>query len=48
MYVIIPVSFLVEYTLETNIGVLTGPFFILLATAPEVPVTHIPRLAVGQ
>ncbi len=48
MYVIVSVSFLVEYTLETNIGVLTGLFFILLATAPEVPAPVAPRPAVGQ
>jgi len=48
MYVIVSVSFLVEYTLETNIGVLTGLFFILLAAAPEVPAPAVPRPAVGQ
>lgn len=48
MYVIVSVSFLVEYTLETNIGVLLGLFFILLAAAPEEPAPAAPRPAVGQ
>lgn len=39
MYLIVSISFLVEYTLETQIGVLTGLFFILLAGAPGPPVT---------
>jgi O-antigen ligase len=34
MYLTISLSFLVEYTLESQIGVLTGLFFILLAGAP--------------
>lgn len=34
MYAIITASFLVEYTLETQIGVVTGLFFLLLADAP--------------
>ncbi len=37
MYVVVSLSFLVEYTLETQIGVLTGSFFILLALVPTVP-----------
>lgn len=37
MYLIISLSFLVEYTLESQIGVLTGLFFILLAAAPSGP-----------
>jgi O-antigen ligase len=36
MYVIITISFLVEYTLESQVGVLVGLFFILLAGAPVV------------
>ena len=34
MYLIVSISFLAEYTLESQIGVLTGLFFILLAAAP--------------
>ncbi|TVT41247.1 O-antigen ligase family protein [Hymenobacter setariae] len=34
IYTIVSISFLVEYTLETQIGVLTGIFFILLALIP--------------
>lgn len=34
MYAIITISFLVEYTLESQVGVLIGLFFILLAGAP--------------
>lgn len=37
MYLIVSISFLVEYTLESQIGVLTGLFFILLAAAPTAP-----------
>lgn len=37
MYLIVSLSFTVEYTLETQIGVLTGLFFILLAAAPTAP-----------
>ena len=37
MYLIVTISFTVEYTLETQVGVLTGLFFILLAAAPTVP-----------
>jgi O-antigen ligase len=37
VYVVVSLSFLVEYTLETQIGVLTGSFFILLALVPTVP-----------
>jgi O-antigen ligase len=37
MYLIVSLSFLVEYTLETQTGVLTGLFFILLAGAPGEP-----------
>jgi O-antigen ligase len=37
MYLIVSLSFLVEYTLETQVGVLTGLFFILLAAAPSEP-----------
>ncbi len=33
LYLIVSISFTVEYTLETQIGVLTGLFFILLAAA---------------
>lgn len=43
LYLIVSISFLVEYTLETQIGVLTGLFFILLAGAPVAPVA--PTLA---
>jgi O-antigen ligase len=39
MYLVVSLSFLVEYTLETQIGVLTGLFFILLASAPGPPAT---------
>lgn len=34
VYVIVTVSFLVEYTLESNLGVIIGLFFPLLAAAP--------------
>lgn len=34
MYLIVSISFMVEYTLESNIGVIVGLFFILLASAP--------------
>lgn len=34
VYVIVTVSFLVEYTLESNLGVIIGLFFPLLAVAP--------------
>lgn len=34
IYLIISLSFLVEYTLESNIGVIVGLFFVLLAAAP--------------
>lgn len=37
MYLIVSLSFMVEYTLETQTGVLTGLFFILLAGAPGLP-----------
>lgn len=37
LYLVVSLSFLVEYTLETQIGVLTGLFFILLAGAPVAP-----------
>ncbi|OGX90152.1 O-antigen ligase family protein [Hymenobacter coccineus] len=37
MYSIVSLSFMVEYTLETQIGVLIGLFFILLAAAPVAP-----------
>jgi O-antigen ligase len=37
MYLIISISFLVEYTLESQVGVLTGLFFLLLAGAPSAP-----------
>jgi len=40
MYLIISLSFLVEYTLESQVGVLTGLFFILLAAAPSEPTPH--------
>lgn len=36
MYLIVSISFLVEYTLESQVGILTGLFFILLAAAPVV------------
>lgn len=35
VYVVITISFLTEYTLETNIGVIVGLFFPLLALAPD-------------
>lgn len=38
VYVVVSLSFLVEYTLETQIGILTGLFFILLASIPTLPV----------
>jgi O-antigen ligase len=38
MYLIVSISFLVEYTLETQTGVLTGLFFLLLAGAPDAAV----------
>jgi len=37
MYLIVSISFIVEYTLESNIGVIVGLFFILLASAPTLP-----------
>ncbi|QKG58495.1 O-antigen ligase family protein [Hymenobacter sp. BRD128] len=37
LYVVVTLSFLVEYTLETHIGILTGLFFLLLATEPAAP-----------
>lgn len=39
LYLILTLSFMVEYTLETQIGVLIGLFFLLLAAAPE-PAGH--------
>ena len=38
LYVVVSLSFLVEYTLETQIGILTGIFFLLVASIPTVPV----------
>ena len=35
IYLIVSISFVVEYTLESNIGVIVGLFFILLASAPS-------------
>lgn len=35
IYSIITISFLTEYTLENNLGVVIGLFFILLAVAPD-------------
>jgi O-antigen ligase len=37
IYLIISISFIVEYTLESNIGVIVGLFFMLLAAAPTSP-----------
>ena len=37
VYVVITISFLTEYTLETNIGVVIGLLFPLLALAPTSP-----------
>jgi len=37
VYAIVSASFLVEYTLETQIGVVTGLFFLLLAALPVTP-----------
>jgi len=37
LYIVVSISFLVEYTLETQIGLLTGIFFILLALIPTAP-----------
>jgi O-antigen ligase len=34
IYLIVTISFLAEYTLESNIGVIVGLFFMLLAVAP--------------
>ena len=34
IYLIISISFVVEYTLESNIGVIVGLFFMLIAAAP--------------
>jgi len=34
LYLITTLSFMVEYTLETHIGILTGIFFLLLAAVP--------------
>ncbi len=34
IYFIVSISFIVEYTLESNIGVIVGLFFLLLASAP--------------
>lgn len=48
LYLILTLSFLVEYTLETQIGVLVGLFFLLLAAAPEPPgQTSVPHRGVG-
>ncbi|AMR25894.1 hypothetical protein A0257_01470 [Hymenobacter psoromatis] len=44
LYLIISLSFLVEYTLESHIGVLVGCFFLLLAAAP----TALPGAARGR
>ena len=37
IYLVVTLSFMVEYTLETQTGVLTGLFFLLLAGAPGLP-----------
>ncbi|WP_345229218.1 O-antigen ligase family protein [Hymenobacter ginsengisoli] len=34
LYVIVSISFLVEYTLETHVGILTGIFFLMIAAEP--------------
>ncbi|MBJ6144042.1 O-antigen ligase family protein [Hymenobacter sp. BT559] len=45
IYTIVSLSFLAEYTLETQIGLLTGIFFILLALIPTAPSHSAARLA---
>ena len=42
LYLIVSVSFMVEYTLESNIGIIVGLFFILLAAAPTPPLAEKP------
>jgi len=37
IYSIVTISFLVEYTLETQIGILTGVFFLLVASEEQEP-----------
>jgi O-antigen ligase len=44
IYTIVSLSFLAEYTLETQIGLLTGIFFILLALIPTAPSHSAARL----
>lgn len=39
IYTIISISFLTEYTLESNLGIIIGLFFLLLALAPTVTET---------
>ena len=41
VYLIVSISFIVEYTLESNIGVIVGLFFMLLAAAPTSIQTDI-------
>lgn len=43
IYAIVTASFLVEYTLETQIGVVTGLFFLLLADAPILAASPAPQ-----
>lgn len=42
IYIIVSISFLVEYTLESQIGLLVGCFFLLLAVAPTAPPATTP------
>jgi len=45
MYLIVSLSFLVEYTLESNIGVVVGLFFLLLAAVPEREAVSQPEVS---
>ncbi|GAB3638828.1 hypothetical protein GCM10027422_44180 [Hymenobacter arcticus] len=52
IYAIITISFLTEYTLENNLGVIIGLFFPLLALAPvaveKLLATALPQLAASD
>lgn len=50
IYLIVSISFIVEYTLESNIGIIVGLFFILLASAPAYDETdkEVDELQVSQ
>lgn len=46
IYLIVSVSFVVEYTLESNIGIIVGTFFILLAATAAPATQAVVRKAV--